>query len=58
MLLLRGELSDVLSDKVHRRMTKVLPEAEAITVPGVGHAPMLDEPEAVAALDRLLARLG
>ncbi len=58
VLLLRGELSDVLSDKVHRRMAKVLPEAEAVTVPGVGHAPMLDEPEAVAALDRLLARLG
>jgi len=58
VLLLRGDLSDVLSDKVHCRMAKVLPEAEAVTVPGVGHAPMLDEPEAVAALDRLLARLG
>jgi pimeloyl-ACP methyl ester carboxylesterase len=58
VLLLRGELSDVLSDQVHRRMAQALPDCEAISVPRVGHAPMLDEPVAVAAIDRLLARLG
>lgn len=57
VLLLRGELSDVLSDQVHRRMAQALPDSEALTVPRVGHAPMLDEAASVAAIDRLLARL-
>lgn len=57
-LLLRGELSDVLAPAVHERMAAALPEAEALTVPRVGHAPTLDEPVAAAAVDRLLARLG
>lgn len=56
--LLRGELSDILSAATLARMAKALPEAEAVTVPRVGHAPMLGEPAAVAAIDRLLARLG
>jgi pimeloyl-ACP methyl ester carboxylesterase len=56
--LLRGELSDILSAKTLARMAKDLPEAEAVTVPRVGHAPMLDEPAALAAIDRLLARVG
>jgi len=30
---------------------------KSVTVPGVGHAPMLDEPEAVAAIDAFLAGL-
>ena len=57
-LLLRGELSDVLAADVHTRMAAMLPDAEAVTVPGIGHAPMLDEPESAAAIDRLLARVG
>lgn len=57
VLLLRGELSDLLSAATHRQMAKRLPDAEAVTVPRVGHAPMLDEPAAVAAIDRLLARV-
>jgi hypothetical protein len=28
-----------------------------VTVPGVGHAPTLDEPEAVAAIEALLAKV-
>ena len=55
--LLRGELSDVLSADAHARMAQRLPGADAVTVPGVGHAPMLGEPAALAALDRLLARI-
>ena len=55
--LLRGELSDILSPAVHRKMAKQLPGADLVTAARVGHAPMLDEPEAVAALDRLLARI-
>ena len=56
--LLRGELSDILSNEIHRRMAKSLPGSDAVTVPRVGHAPMLDESEALAAIDRLLARVG
>lgn len=55
-LLLRGELSDLLSDATVAEMKRRAPLMEAVTVAGVGHAPMLDEPEAAAAIDRLLAR--
>ena len=58
VLLLRGELSEILSARTLDKMADMLPDAEAVTVPRVGHAPMLDEPEAVAAIDRLLARVG
>ncbi len=57
VLLLRGETSDILSAETHRRMATRLPEAEAATVLRVGHAPTLDEPQAVAAIERLLARV-
>jgi pimeloyl-ACP methyl ester carboxylesterase len=58
VLLLRGELSELISAETQAKMLAMLPGAEAVTVPRVGHAPMLDEPEAVAAIDRLLARIG
>ncbi len=57
VLLLRGEVSDLLGAATHARMAAMFPDAEAVTVPGVGHAPMLDEPVAAAAIDRLLARV-
>ncbi len=57
VLSLRGELSDILSPVIQNRMAKALKDCEAVTVPRVGHAPMLDEPVAVAAIDRLLARV-
>jgi len=56
-LVLRGELSDLLSDETVARMVDEVPDMEAVTVPGVGHTPTLEEPEAVAAIDRLLARI-
>ena len=56
--LLRGALSDVLAKDVFRKMAKSLPDAEALEIPRVGHAPMLSESEAVAAIERLLARVG
>ncbi len=55
--MLRGELSALLSPATFEKMGRRLPEADAVTVPRVGHAPTLDEPEAVGALDRLLARV-
>jgi len=56
LLILRGALSDILSAEVAARMRVRGAATELVTVPGVGHAPTLDEPEAVAAIDRLLAR--
>lgn len=58
LLILRGELSDLLSVATLAAMAARLPGADVVTVAGVGHAPTLDEPEAVAGLDRLLARVG
>ena len=58
LLLLRGELSDVLSAETHRKMAERMPGCEAVTVPRVGHAPTMDEPAARDAIDRLLARVG
>jgi pimeloyl-ACP methyl ester carboxylesterase len=55
--LLRGDLSDVLTAETFTRMQHAIPDAEAVIVPRVGHAPILSEPAAVAAIDRLLARI-
>jgi pimeloyl-ACP methyl ester carboxylesterase len=57
VLILKGESSDLLSDAVMQRMASEIPGVEVVIVPGVGHAPDLDEPEAVAAIDRLLERV-
>jgi pimeloyl-ACP methyl ester carboxylesterase len=54
--LVRGELSDLLSEESAAEMVRRLPGLDFATVPDVGHTPILDEPEAVAAIDRLLAR--
>jgi len=56
-LLVRGELSDILSAATFAEMQRRLPQAEAVTVARVGHAPTLDEPEVVAATARLLAKI-
>ncbi|MBW8753059.1 MAG: alpha/beta hydrolase [Sphingomonadales bacterium] len=56
VLLLRGGLSDLLTAETLAEMRTRLPGAEAVTLANVGHAPTLDEPEAVAAIERLLAR--
>ncbi len=57
VLLIRGALSDVLSEATLGRMRQALPQAEVLTLPQVGHAPTLDEPECVAAIDRLLGKV-
>jgi len=54
---LRGGTSDLLSDSAARRMATEIPDVEVVTVPRVGHAPDLDEPQSVAAIDRLLDRV-
>jgi len=57
VLVLRGGNSDLLSDPAAARMATEIPDVEVVTVPGVGHAPDLAEPESVAAIDRLLDRV-
>lgn len=55
---LRGEHSDLLGEETLAEMARRHPGLDAVTVPGRGHAPFLDESESIAALDRLLARTG
>lgn len=57
VLALRGELSDILSDATFRKMAATLPDCETVTVPRVGHVPTLEEPEAQAAIARLLGKV-
>lgn len=57
VLIVRGETSDLFSAATAERMLAALPKAELVTIAGVGHAPVLDEPEATAAIDRLLGRV-
>ena len=58
VLLVRGGLSDLFSAETLAAMLARLPGAEAVTLDRLGHAPTLDEPEVVDALNRLLARVG
>jgi len=58
VLILRGGLSDLLSQEVAEQMVERLQgDAELVVVPDVGHTPNLEEPEATAAMDRLLERV-
>jgi pimeloyl-ACP methyl ester carboxylesterase len=54
LLTIRGATSDLLSPDIARRMREAAPGMAYAEVAGVGHAPMLDEPQALAAIDALL----
>jgi pimeloyl-ACP methyl ester carboxylesterase len=54
LLLLRGELSDLLAAGDATRMIAGHVTARLCEVPNVGHAPMLDEPAALAAIGQFL----
>lgn len=58
VLALRGATSDVLSQATFDRMARGKPDLERVTVAGRGHAPTLDEPECVAAIDAFLQGRG
>ena len=55
LLVVRGEKSDLLTAGTAEKMQAVAPGMKLAVVPGVGHAPELSEPEAVAAIDEFLA---
>lgn len=54
LLAIRGGTSDLLSPDIAGRMREAAPDMAYAEVTGVGHAPMLDEPQALAAIDALL----
>ncbi len=54
LLTIRGETSDILSPAIAEHMRLAAPDMDYVEVSGIGHAPMLDEPQALAAIDRLL----
>ncbi|KTE09548.1 alpha/beta fold hydrolase [Sphingopyxis sp. H115] len=57
LLILRGALSDILARAAGEKMVAELTHARLVEVPGVGHAPTMDEPEARAAIDAWVASL-
>jgi pimeloyl-ACP methyl ester carboxylesterase len=54
VLAIRGAHSDILSAGTLARMQQAKPDLRVLTVPKRGHAPMLDEPECIAAIDEFL----
>jgi pimeloyl-ACP methyl ester carboxylesterase len=57
VLLLRGELSDLLSAATVKKMKAELDGLKAVTVKRVGHAPTLAEPDAQKAIADFLAKV-
>lgn len=56
-LVLRGELSDILSADIVERMSRVKPGLKQAVIPKRGHAPLLFEPESLAAIDTFLEQV-
>jgi pimeloyl-ACP methyl ester carboxylesterase len=56
-LAIRGAQSDILSTGTFAKMKAENPELEQLEVAQRGHAPLLDEPECVAAIDAFLAQV-
>lgn len=54
LLLVRGGISDLIDPAIAERMRAAAPHMAYAEVPGVGHAPMLTEPQAWAAIENLL----
>ncbi len=57
MLSVRGAISDLFGADVVQAMRELKPDLETATVENIGHAPMLDEPEAWDAVLDFLARV-
>jgi pimeloyl-ACP methyl ester carboxylesterase len=58
LLVIRGAKSDLLTAETAAKMQAVAPDMKLAVVPGVGHAPELNEPEALAAIDEFLDQFG
>jgi pimeloyl-ACP methyl ester carboxylesterase len=57
VLVLRGENSDILAAATAHLMVCAVESAGLVTLPRIGHAPTLEEPEALAVIRRLLAKV-
>ena len=55
VLAIRGAHSDILSAATLARMQAAKPDLKVLSVPTRGHAPLLDEPECLAAIEEFLA---
>ncbi|HAC58126.1 alpha/beta hydrolase [Parvibaculum sp.] len=55
LLAIRGENSDILTAEIMARMADANPAMKSVVVKDRGHAPFLDEPEALGAIDDFLA---
>ena len=53
-LLIHGVLSDILTVPIIERMRQRKPDLQVVSVPGRGHAPLLDEQEALDAITTFL----
>jgi pimeloyl-ACP methyl ester carboxylesterase len=54
MLVIRGGQSDILTETTLARMIAARPDLRHVTIPGIGHAPALDEPQSLEAIDAFL----
>lgn len=57
MLVIRGEISDILSAATLAEMSRRLPRLVSTNIPERGHAPTLNEPDARAAIEKFLGGL-
>lgn len=57
-LVMRGGLSDILGANTFDRMAQTKPDLMRVTLAYRGHAPLLDEPECLRAIDDFLFRYG
>ncbi|MEO0931402.1 MAG: alpha/beta hydrolase, partial [Pseudomonadota bacterium] len=57
LALIRGTNSDLLTASTADRMTERRPDMIRVDVPGRGHVPFLDEPEALDALQHWLEKI-
>ena len=56
LLLLRGEVSNILLAETVARMQRERTDMSVVTLPGIGHAPILTEPPALRAIQTFLAQ--
>lgn len=57
-LIVRGALSDILTEDAAQRMVTRADRAKLVTIADTGHAPTLDELDAGAAIDSFLSEIG
>ena len=56
-MVVRGGTSDLLDEAIVEKMRRKARKTAVVEIPGIGHAPMLDEPEAKAAILDFLSKV-